>query len=201
MRVYTRGDHRFFDRVVALLVSLASLGKAINVQSGGFRNAYGPRDCIAIAGIAHVSGLELRFYPYHVLESLLRNEWPDRLELEDCPLAGPPGHLPLTVDCLRLVQGLMSQWAFVSYFESVRPEIEALHGTDPYQWPGVCNFARVVRNAFSHGGEIYFSNPGSQGVCWSTLTYSPADNGRQILYRDVTPVEIVLLMEDVDAVL
>ena len=31
------------------------------------------------------------------------------------------------------------------------------------------------------------------------LAYSPSDNGKPVLYHDVTAVELILLMEDMDA--
>jgi hypothetical protein len=93
----------------------------------------------------------------------------------------------------------MIESAFVRYFESLRPTIEANHTADPQQWPSALNFARVVRNAFAHGGQITFRSLTAPGVSWRSLTYTPADNGRQILYQDMTAVEIILLMQDMDS--
>jgi len=63
------------------------------------------------------------------------------------------------------------------------------------------NFGRVVRNAFAHGGLINIENPNSQPVSWRGLTYGPQHHGRQILYTDVTPVEVIFLMDEMDKLL
>jgi len=63
----------------------------------------------------------------------------------------------------------------------------------------VWNFGRIVRNAFVHGGKIDFKNKRAKPVSWRNLSYSPADNGRQIIFQDLTAVEIIILMEDMDA--
>ena len=77
--------------------------------------------------------------------------------------------------------------------------MELNHGSDPQGWPMIWNFARVIRNAFAHEGKITFRNPTAPSVSWRTLSYSPANNDRQILYQDVTAVEVILLMQDMDA--
>ena len=95
--------------------------------------------------------------------------------------------------------GKLISAAFVSYFEAQRDAVESKYGKETTGWPDVWNFGRIVRNAFSHGGKVHFDNPKSASVKWKGLTYGPTDNGRVILFVDITAVDIILLMEEMDA--
>lgn len=90
------------------------------------------------------------------------------------------------------------QPCFLNYFERLKPKVEKKYGSNPYQWPSVWNFGRVVRNTFGHNGEIYFKNASAAPVSWRHYTYSPTDNGRVILFNDVGVVELIYLMADMD---
>jgi hypothetical protein len=59
----------------------------------------------------------------------------------------------------------------------------------------VLNFARVVRNAIAHG-KIEIRNSNAPPVTWRGLTYSYADNGKQIFGTDLKLGEIVALIFD-----
>src|SRR3569833_2972913 len=49
---------------------------------------------------------------------------------------------------------------YVTFFEAHRPWLEARFGADPYSWPALLNFARVVRDALAHNhGRIHFKHP------------------------------------------
>jgi len=198
MLTYSRSRHRFFDDLVTFLSSIASLGIAFDAHRVGTGRPYQPTDYLTLEGIAKVSNLEVRFFPYPVMQILITNGWPTDIYLDDRPFGNPapPHHLWLAG--LQGLHGSMIESAFVHYFETVGPVVEQNHGTDPRNWPSVWNFARVVRNAFAHAGQITFRNLTAPSVSWRSLLYSPADNGRQILYQDVTAVEIILLMEEMD---
>lgn len=198
MLTYSRSRHRFFDDLVTFLSSIASLGIAFDAHRVGTTRAYQPTDYLTLEGIARVSNLEVRFFPYSAMQILLANGWPTEIYLDDRPLGNPAPPHPLWLTGLQGLHGSMIEAAFVHYFETVRPVVEQNHGADPHNWPSVWDFARVVRNAFAHAGQITFQNPAAPSVAWGSLSYSPADNGRQILYQDVTAVEIILLMEDMD---
>lgn len=56
-----------------------------------------------------------------------------------------------------------------------------------------------MRNACMHNGCIYFKRKSRPGVSWQSLKYDYRDNDRQVLFDEVTGVELFLLMERVDA--
>ena len=151
--------------------------------------------------MAHATNEELRFFPHSVLALIIANSWPTETEVEYLPFTAPddvPEH-PVQLTGLNRVHERMIEGAFQSYFEKVRPQVEQRFGTTTTQWPDVWNFGRIIRNAMSHGGQINFRNPRAASVNWQNLTYSPADNGKQIMYIDLTPVEVLRLLEDMDA--
>jgi hypothetical protein len=67
-------------------------------------------------------------------------------------------------------------------------------------WHPTLNFARVIRNAAAHG-SIKFLNPNAAPVSWRDLTYSPADNGKQVIGAEIQLGEVLALMFETDDVL
>jgi hypothetical protein len=131
----------------------------------------------------------------------LANRWPTQVVVDETPIAQNPPKYATWLTGLRGVHGSMIFNAFVQYFEANRHRAEAKYGNSTQTWPATWNFGRIVRNAFAHGGKINISNPGASPVVWRTLTYAAAQNGRQLLYQDLTPVEVILLMEEMDTLL
>jgi hypothetical protein len=141
---------------------------------------------------------ELVFSPYELLRTLALDSWPSKIEL----------HEGLSYDRKRVFglssrghRNLISQIigaSFIRYYESLKGQIQAQDG-NTNNWPTAWNFARVIRNAFAHGGMINITNPKSRGVSWG-LSYSPISNGRQVLFQDLALGDIIFLMEDMDTV-
>jgi hypothetical protein len=198
-RTYSRSEHRFFDGLASFLAGIASVGVAFEVQAKHPTRPYGPADHLTIEGVKAVSGREFRFYPKDLLDTLAANGWPSDLVIEELQLSTQPPPHAMWLSGLTGVHGSLIASAFIKYFEDYRPSIELKFGKDPYSWPSCWNFARVVRNALSHGGAVNFVNSNAKPVSWTTLTYSPAQNGRPLLYNDMTSVELILLLEDMDA--
>ena len=199
LRTYLPTKHRFFDGLASFLAGIASVGVAFEVQAKHSARPYSSKDYLTLEGIKSVSGSEFRFHPKNLLETLASNSWPQHLEVEELQLSiQAPAH-SLWLTGLKGVHGSLIASAFVKYFEDHRATIESRHGKDPYKWPSCWNFGRMVRNALSHGGVVTFLNATAAHVSWRTLTYAPADNGRQLLYNDMTAVELILLLEDMDA--
>jgi hypothetical protein len=202
MLTFERSVHRFFDDLVTFLVTNASLGVALVAQHSGVPTACTPGHSIALVGSPRVTNVMLRFFPYQALQAIVRNGWPETVQIEEEPIAGPRMSNPHWLTGQQGLLGLMIQSTFVHYFETVRrQEVITRFGTEPQYWPPVWNFGRVIRNAFAHGGQIDFQNLYAPAVNWRTLSYSPANNGQTILFADVTPVEIIYLMSDMDAAL
>ena len=196
---YHRSQHRFFDSLVTFIAGASSLGIALDAQKNGIAQGYTPTQYLALTGNPTVSGSEFHFYPYSLFSTLANNDWPALLVLEEYPIKQFPVIYPLNLIGLQVVHGAMVANAFVKFFEETRSLVETKYSTETQKWPAVWNFGRVMRNALGHKGVIKIDNPNAQPVSWSKLSYSPSDNGKPVLYHDVTAVELILLMEDMDA--
>jgi len=200
MLTYTPGD-RFFDELVTFLCSISSLWNGLDAQLHGNSKPYGPNDYITLEGTSNVSNLEFRFFPQKLMQIIAANSWPPDIELQDLALSKPSNTNLTWLNGITGIHGTMIMSAFIQYDANVRPLVESKYTTNTQNWPMVCNFGRVLRNCFSHGGVITFLNLNATAVNWRGLSYSPTDNGRQVLYQDLTPVEIILLMADIDSVI
>jgi hypothetical protein len=87
---------------------------------------------------------------------------------------------------------------YIAFFEAHRPWLEAKFGADPYGWPPLMNFARVVRDALAHNyGRIHVKHPADKPVRWQHLSYSPSDEGL-LVFGDATAdfdiADIIILL-------
>jgi hypothetical protein len=199
---YRKDKHRFFDDLLAMLNSLASLLVTVEYFRLGYSNLYrDPSWPFYLNSKIEQKGL--MYYPYALIKIISEdNKWPVRfIEFEETlPNAGPTD-IALTLSSpgfIRTSEQIM-QSSFIRYYETLNPEVKSKFGSDPQGWPSVWNFARVARNAFAHGGEINFTNLNAASVAWKTQNYSPADNGRQIMFKDISSGDIVFLMAEMDA--
>lgn len=180
---------------------MIGINHAIQIESRqGTSGPFAPNDNIQINGRANGIQVCLKFHPHEMWKALVGNKLPERIVFEEEPRlseAKRSGHFKAGTK-LGITSALI-QPCFLNYFERLRPNIEQRFGGDPYQWPSVWNFGRVVRNTFGHNGEIHFRSANAVPVSWRHYTYSPADNGRVILFKDVGIVELIYLMADMDA--
>ncbi len=154
---------------------------------------------IWLQGMPTITNIEIGFYPLPLVTTFGNNQTPGALDLLMAPLGTNTVPNPTDVNTLigpteRIIAGL-----FIGYFERLLPSVEARYGTSSASWPAVWDFARVVRNAFAHGGVVNFTNPRANPVAWRGCTLSPADNGKQLFYRYLAFAEIVQLLTDLDA--
>ncbi len=91
---------------------------------------------------------------------------------------------------------------FVSYFERHVDAVVALWGMKRLgQWPMLWRFGWAMRNALVHNGCIHVTSSASPAVEWRGLRYGLGDNGRPVLFKELTGVELILLTEEMDACL
>ena len=105
--------------------------------------------------------------------------------------------LPNVVHRTSGLHGIMAQIIapiFLMFFERYNDWLNVNKG-DAKNWPPTLNFARVVRNGVAHG-KINIRNPEASPVTWRGLTYSYADNGKQIIGTDLKLGEMIVLMFD-----
>jgi hypothetical protein len=199
VRVYSAGQHRFFDDLYNMLVCYIAFGSAAQAYNGGDPTFAG-LDRVGLGGRA--CGVELLVRPSTILPPILEDRRPDRIELIELPFAIDWSTVPGSRGRQepRRVLTPVIHAAFVHYYESVLDEIECNHGPSRtwHQWPEVLRFGRTVRNAFTHGGVVHVTDPKAPVSSWQGVTYGPAQNGHQVLYTDLMPGDLVLLMEEMD---
>ena len=89
---------------------------------------------------------------------------------------------------------------FVSYFERHLDTVEARWGKERKgRSHMVWWFAWEVRNACSHNWKISIKGRDHLAVQWRGLKYDLNDNGSSILFNDLNVVELILMMEEMDA--
>jgi hypothetical protein len=196
MHEYASGQHRFFDDLVNWLVAMASFAVAAWEYSGG-SGRFRADEPMNLAG--KLIDFDLLLRPSSLIDAVVADQRPNRIQLEEFPRLHFPDRAPRTEP--RRILGTIIQAAFVHYYETLVESIRATHGRSTSAWPAVLNFGRVIRNGFTHGGRIAFDNPRAAPVSWRGLTYGPGDNGRPILYADLMPADIILLMEEMDLAL
>jgi hypothetical protein len=189
------GDHPFFDEIVSLLAGLSSLGTAIQAQASGLADPFKETTWVGFGGHPKASNQQLRFLPFELITALANDRWPDELTIALLPLDTPIFDGPETSGMRRTI-GTIVQSTFITCFEKGRPALESLVGTDIAMWNSEWNLARVVRNAFAHGNSINFMNANADPVTWRQISYSPNDNGRQVMHQDLGVADIVVLLEE-----
>jgi hypothetical protein len=200
---YRQADHGFFPEFVRLAVCLSAVGIAFELHKAGTVQPYGTDQPMVLEGKQAVSGLEVHFFPRPLYNKLLSptGRQPQFLKVLKKQInSAPPDH-PIKLNNLHLMMSRLVGDAFVSYYERHLETAEKKWGSTKSRWADVWRFGWAMRNALSHDGKISFANPSSKKVHWNTLEYSYSDNGRQVLFDELTGVELILLMEEMDLAL
>ncbi len=194
----TAGQHAFYDSFVVVLAAAAALRQAYVAHLEGKAVKYDPDDSASIQGMSHVTGVRLYYRPADVLNPLAEEGWPRELVFFEQPLGAERSEPSEGVTEYRSAKGfrgvtvVMMRAAFIGYYEAVQPTVH--FGDQLGQWPPVWRFGRIVRNGLTHDGRIDIRNPSAAAESWRSFTYSPADNGKPLLFHDLAIPELLYLM-------
>ena len=174
-------DNCFDDLITTLANLLAYLFVADTIRSG-VPPAIAPQFPFTMN--ANTSEREYTIFPAHLVWAISQDEWIEALEIY------------VDVEIERTTKGELSNEghqrivrrnigsSFIRYFEAFKPTIKAAAGDDPRDWPEPWNFARILRNAFAHGG-IHFDNPSAASVRWRSIEFGPEHNGIDPLFPHI----------------
>lgn len=199
---YTPLDHGFYEELVRLIISLSAVGIAFELHAKGAANPYRLIQPMVLEGKPEISSLEIHFFPRQLYDLLLtaQDNQAEVVRLIKRPINPSPPKHSIQLNKIQLMMARLVGDAFVSYFERHLDTVEARWGKEREgRWPMVWWFAWAVRNACSHNGKIFIKGPDHQAVRWRGLKYDSNDNGRSILFNDLTGVELILMMEEMDA--
>jgi hypothetical protein len=119
------------------------------------------------------------------------------------PYQPMPAAAPTTAALANLFQ-----WAFsallVLFYERNRPWIQATFGNETNNWPDLWRFAWTMRNAATHhAGKFNMHDETRPSVVWNDLSYNHRNHGQQILGKDLSVADILILLfemsDDLDA--
>src|SRR5258706_10090981 len=116
---------------------------------------------------------------------------PNKIELAEKPHESEVAQKPAFILASAGIRGttsLVTQGAFIRFYETWKPTIKTKFGSDTTKMGWRLEFWSCDQNAFSHGGKIFFETPQASSATWKGITYSPANNGRQIMYQDIAHV-------------
>lgn len=199
---YTPDRHGFYEELVRLVITLSAIGIAFELHASGAANSYGINDPLVLEGKPELSSLEIHFFPRPLYNRLLnaKENQAEVVKLIKKPINRLSPKHPIQLNNVQLMMARLVGDAFVSYYERHLDPVEARWGREREgRWPMVWWFAWAVRNACSHNGKIFIKGRDHSPVKWRSLKYDFYDNGRNVLFDDLTGVELILLMEEMDA--
>jgi hypothetical protein len=190
-KVYTeKGKHRLHERINTLLVVTSSIGVAFSLIRD--RKADLTPGGLAIFECIQLN-MEVAVLPFMgSVEAAIKDTILEKIELDFRPRTKPPNPAGSSGFKIAIDQSVAA--FFGEFYAAYKAWLDKNISTDPYQWPSVLNFARVIRNSCAHGGIICFDNPSAKSVKWHNLEYSPSDNGRPVLFNDMAVGDFIVLM-------
>lgn len=137
----------------------------------------------------------LRWKPQLVVHSAITNNMPHEICFEQHQVTPLPAGETVNLGALNhLIFGL-SQMMIVSYVENHKDHLKTKYGPVA-TWPPVWQFARIVRNAMSHGNKVNITD--GKAATWKGLTYSPAENGRPVVNADLFPADLIVMLRELE---
>lgn len=188
----TPAGHRFFYQLATAQAATAAYILAHTIQAGGTHRPYSNES--PISQVCYTAQVEIEFNAVETLGALAKQSWPSEIHLNIRPGGPPPAKSP-RLSSVQLLMSSLYEHAFIAYFENNRAGMEAKHD-GVRGWPPVLTFARIVRNAFAHGGTVDIRDGAT--ATWGNVTYSPSSNGRRVLYNDLSSGDLTLLMIEAD---
>jgi hypothetical protein len=191
--VHIAGDEPIFKPLVTYLTALFGFAMMTEAYNKSGKGAFPwAMDDLAIFDAA-ACNVRLSWTPNWFLHCMALNTWPPTIDFVEYEAEPIPEGKPLGLGVTEQYFFGLGQFLITNFFEGQRPLIEERFGTVKH-WPPVWNFARVVRNAMSHGGKVRITD-GAE-VRWQRLSYTQADNGKRIINTDIWPADLFMLVRE-----
>lgn len=137
----------------------------------------------------------LRWKPRPVVYSAIMYSPPTEICFEKFEVAPLPLGETVNLGLLEHFIFGLSQMMIVSYVENHKHHLNAKYGSIA-SWPMVWQFARIVRNAMSHGNKLNITD--GKSAMWKGLTYSDTGNGRAVVNADLFPGDLIVLLRELE---
>lgn len=189
----TEGAH---EAIFSFLIAVAGFSSLVDVYKSS--SAEGPKPWpedhyATFDGL--LCDITLRWKPNLVIFAAVMNGIPNEIEFEEYQLAPKTAENEVNLGALNHFFFGTSQMMIVSYYEKNRRHIEDRFGKID-NWPPVWQFARMVRNAVSHGNKVNIID--GKSATWKGLTYSPASQGRIVINSDLFPADLIIMLRELE---
>lgn len=187
-----------FEPVATYLMALFGFAMTAEVYNRGGINAspWAPDDVAIFDGAA--CNTRLVWQPNWFIHCTTLNGWPPTIDFTEYEADPVPDGAILALGVTEHYIFGLGQFLLTNFFENHKHLIKGMYGPAKH-WPDVWNFARIVRNAMSHGGKVRMDDNAT--VRWRQLTYSNADNGRRIINTDIWPADLFILVREMQETL
>ena len=189
-------DEGSFQAVVSFLISMmgfASLVDIYGAYNAGSGKPWSEEDHAVFDGLT--SNVRLQWRPNYLVSSVVRNYQPEQITFECFELEPLPKGETVNLGSLDTFIIGLSQMMLVSYFED-RKDLIKQNFKVIKNWPEVWQFARIVRNALSHGNKINIHD--GYSATWNGLTYSEVQNGQTVINADLFPGDLIVLLRELE---
>jgi hypothetical protein len=182
-----------FEPLATYLISIFGFAMTAEVYNrGGIRAVpWAPDDVAIFDGAA--CNTRLVWQPNWFVHCTTLNGWPPTIDFSEFEAEPVPPSTKLPLGVLEHYIFGLSQFLLTNFYENQKHLIKDRYGSVK-RWPPHWSFARIVRNAMSHGGKIRIDD--NIKVQWRNLTYSDASNGRPIINTDIWPGDVFILVRD-----
>jgi hypothetical protein len=180
--------HRVFEPLMDICFVFMATFRAIEAAGGIFRTW--PEDEWMSMQSILFPGIHIGIPVHNILELALQGVFPEYIKLGLLCYQAERGQLPI-------FSRFYNRFVAAYFVQFVDPWLDWLRiniSTDYPNWPRISKFARVVRNAASHGGTINIRNENSVGGTWYSLSYDHTSFGRSIFGVDLSCADLILLM-------
>lgn len=183
------GESRLYSHFVTLTSLLGSVVVAISCRFDHHRL---PKDSTMEVALVQFPHLCVRFPYVSPIENVSRGIMVGATEVRVIPfvpLGDEAEDMGTTGRMFSQIGGLV----FANFYEeNVGWLIE--HFGSIKDFPLIWQFARIVRNAVSHGGKINISSPSAPRGEWHSLSYGYEQSGRHIINSDLGVSDLTVLM-------
>jgi hypothetical protein len=182
------------EAVFSFLVAVAGFGSLVDVYKSKPEEGAKPWAYDHYALFESIQyDVTLKWKPNIVLHSAVNNGIPYEISFEQFDVEARTAGETVNMGALNHFIFGLSQMMVVSYVENHKGHLNAKYGPVD-SWPAVWQFARIVRNAMSHGNKVNITD--GKTATWKGLTYSPSENGRTVVNADLLPGDLIVMLRE-----
>ncbi|WP_146144783.1 hypothetical protein [Phreatobacter cathodiphilus] len=184
----------YFYELSAYLTSIASFLHIPEFYKDREVAGWRPDDCAVFQ--SRRAGKFIAWKPYETLSQLAHNLNPPDFEFVEIDASYSEDNSPAQFGAISHLFDSYGRSLITSYYQKQQYRLREYYGPIA-SWPEVWRFGKIVRDAMAHNGRVHISDE-RLGATWRGLSYSIADNGREVLNGDLLTGDLIYLLRDLD---